>query len=133
MNQGGIDIVSVCVLIATAIFAPDVAIIVGPYIVIVLASTIGASFALARRERSTRVSAALFFLRISGLAVVLTVGLATWANSYRPDLHERLLLAPIALAMGFVGDDWMFVLRWVLRRYGALIDLLAKIKGNGNG
>lgn len=118
------DIVGLCVFIAALLFSSDVAGVVGPYMVIVIASTIGASFAVARRDKSTRTSAIWFFTRVVGLAVLLTVGFAAVANAFRPDLSPRVLLAPIAILIGFVGDDWPKLLAKCLRvLYGAL-DLL---------
>ncbi len=126
-----IDIVSVFVFIASLLFSPEIANVVGPYMVIILASTIGASFALARRERSTRLSALGFFLRINGLAILLTVGLAAIAQSWGPALQERVLLAPIALVLGFIGDDLPKVLRWAGGKVNALVDALIKLKSGG--
>lgn len=133
MNSTPIDIVSVCVVIAALLFAPEVAAVVGPYIVIMLASTVGASFALARRERSTRSNALLFFARTSGLSVLLTVGFAAVVSSYRPEVPERVLLAPVALVLGFVGDDWPVVLRWMGRKVAQLVDVIIRSRGNGGG
>lgn len=116
------DVVGLFTLIAAVAFSNEVAAVVGPYMVIVIASAIGASFALARRQKSTRGAALFFFLRVVGLAVVLTVGAATMASSYRPDLQERLLLAPIALVVGFIGDGWPVVLRKALSLFWAAVD-----------
>jgi hypothetical protein len=107
MNQPPVlDIVGLFVFIAAILFSPDVAGVIGPYMVIMIASAIGASFALARRDKSTRTAALWFFSRVVGLAVLLTVGFAAVANAYRPDLSPRVLLAPIALLIGFIADDW---------------------------
>lgn len=124
MNQQSLDIVSVFVFAATLIFAPTMAAVIGPYLAIVLASTIGASFALARRESSSRGDAMMFFVRINGLAILLTVGLAAATRMWRPDLPESLLLVPIALLVGFVGDDWPKMLSKLLRMVYAGLDLL---------
>ena len=135
MNPTPLDIgiVSVAIALSSIIFGPEVSRLVGPYIVIVLASTIGASFALARREVKTRLNAMWFFFRINGLAVLLTVGAATVASSYYELLSEHVLLAPIAFAVGFVGDDWPALMRWVGSKINSLVDILIKLKGGGNG
>jgi hypothetical protein len=118
------DIVGLCIFIAALLFSADVANVVGPYMVIVIASSIGASFALSRRNKSSRGRALWFFTRVVGLAVLLTVGLAAVASAYRPDLHERVLLAPIALLVGFIGDDWPRLLSRIMRALFAAIDLM---------
>ncbi len=64
------DIFGVAVLIAALLFSSEVAAMAGPYMVIVVAATLGASFKVARRERTTRSSAVLFFLRVVGMAVL---------------------------------------------------------------
>lgn len=115
------DIVGLAVFIAALIFSSDVAAVVGPYMVIVVAATLGASFKVARREKSTRTSAVLFFLRVVGMAVLLTAALAAVLNSYRPDLSPRVTVAPIALLIGFI--DWPWALSKIVRAIFAAIDL----------
>lgn len=129
MSQQSItDIVGLCIFLAALLFSNEAAAVLGPYMVIVIASSIGASFALSRREKTTRAAALWFFTRVNGLAVLLTVGLAAAASTYQPGLHERVLLAPIALLVGFIGDDWPRLLSKVVRvLYGAL-DL---VRGKG--
>lgn len=117
------DIVALAVLIAAVVFSRAVAEVVAPYLVILVASTIGASFALARREKTSRGRALWFFTRVVGLAVVLTVGLASLANAYYPDLSPRVLLAPIALLIGFVGDGWPRLLAKVVSVFYGALDL----------
>ncbi|MFV0677888.1 hypothetical protein [Variovorax sp. tm] len=124
MNQQPLtDIVALAILIAATLFSHAVAEAVGPYLVIVVASAIGASFALARREKSTRGRALWFFTRVVGLAVLLTVGLAAAVSAYRPDLSPRVLLAPIALLIGFIGDGWPRLLAKAVQMLYALMDL----------
>jgi hypothetical protein len=122
------DIVGLLVFVAALVFSPDVAGVVGPYLVIVIASAVGASFAVARRDKSTRLSAVFFFSRVVGLAVLLTVGLAAMVNAYRPDLTPRLVIAPIALLVGFVGDDWPKFLSKIVGVFYSALDL---VRGKG--
>lgn len=98
------DAVGLSIVIAAAAFSPEVAVVVGPYVLIAAASVIGASFALARRPPSSRWGAALFFGRVVGLATLLTVFVSVWLSGRYPDFSERALLAPVALLIGFV--DW---------------------------
>lgn len=124
MNQQPLaDIVALAILIAAAVFSRAVAEVVGPYLVIVVASAIGASFALARREKSTRGRALWFFTRVVGLAVLLTVGAAAAVSAVRPDLAPRTLLAPIALLIGFIGDGWPRLLARTVQMLYGLLDL----------
>ena len=115
MNQGSItDVIGLFVLISTAVFSAEAAAIIGPYMAIVVAAAIGASFSLAKREKTTRMSALWFFLRVCGLAVVVAGGLSALLAKFHPVLTERALLAPVAFAIGLVGDDWGSVGRWGL-------------------
>ena len=133
MNQQPLaDIVALAILIAAAVFSRAVAEVVGPYLVIVVASAIGASFAVARREKSTRGRALWFFTRVVGLAVLLTVGAALAVSAVRPDLSPRTLLAPIALLIGFIGDGWPRLLARAVQMLYGLLDL-ARGQGGKDG
>lgn len=125
------DVVGLCVFIATLLFSAEVAQVVGPYLVIITASAIGASFSLKRREKSTRTSALLFFLRVCGLATLLTVGVSAMVAGYHPSLSERVLLAPVAFIVGLVGDDWPSIAWWAKDKVNSLVDLLIKLRGGG--
>jgi len=115
MNQGSItDVIGLFVLISTAIFSAEVSAVIGPYVAIFVTAAIGASFSLARRDKTTRVSALWFFLRVCGLAVVVAGGAAAILAKFNPVLSERALLEPVAFAIGLVGDDWGSVGRWGL-------------------
>lgn len=131
MREPQIDPVAVAVALAALMFAPDVASIIGPYFVIVVASTVGASFALARRPSDSRWSALAFFLRVNGLSVLLTWAIAAFLNSHVPSLEKSVLFAPVALGLGFIGDRWPLVLTWVGERIRMVIDLMIKTKGGG--
>lgn len=134
MNQPSItDVVGLFVLIAAALFSSEVAAVVGPYMVIVVASSIGASFALARRDKSTRTSAVLFFARVCGLAVLITAAASAGVAAYHPNLSERVLIAPLAFLIGLAGDNWPEIAFWAGRKVNALVDVLIKLKGGGNG
>lgn len=132
MNSPSItDVVGLFVFVAAVVFSPEVAAVVGPYMAIIVTASIGASFSLARRERSSRTSAVFFFARVCGLAALLTVGLSFMLAGMHSSLSERALLAPIAFAIGLVGDDWPSVARWAGGKLSMLIDVLIKMRGGG--
>jgi uncharacterized membrane protein YiaA len=123
-NQPSVtDAVGFGIFLAGLVYAPNVAAVVGPYIVIVLASVIGASFALKRREKTARLAAVWYFMRVAGLAVLITVSLAGIGSSYYSTLTERVLITPVALLIGAVGDDWPALLRSIVRMFFRAIDL----------
>jgi hypothetical protein len=127
-----VGIVTLAGTLASLVFGPEAAIYIGPYVVILLASTVGASFALSRRVRTGRSSALWFFLRTNALAIMLTVGVAGAISSYTPWLPERVLIAPVAFFVGFVGDDWPSIFTWLGGKLNAIVDILIKLKGGGS-
>ena len=115
-----LDPTHVAVTIASAVLAPALADVVGPYVIIFIASTIGASWALGRQATMTRLKALLFFLRINFTAAIVTSSIASALAKqlgYASGTGEGLwLIAPIALVIGGVGDDWPALIHWVLKR-----------------
>jgi hypothetical protein len=129
MNQSSIvDAVGLSIIIAASVFSPRMAEVIGPYVLIAAASVIGASFALARRPPSSRWRATFYFLRVVGLAILLTVWLSTWLSAKNPDFSERALLAPVALLIGFIGDGWPTLLGKVVSWLYSFIDV---VRGKG--
>jgi len=124
-----VDAVGLFVMLTALVADPAVADVAGPYLVILAAAVIGSSFPLVRRQKSGRLSALLFMARIAGLAVLLTVGLANVISAVRPEFQVRALLAPIALMVGAIGDDWSALLNKVKEWVFGAIDLLRSGKG----
>lgn len=115
-----LDPTHVAVTIASVVLAPTLAEVVGPYAIIFVASSIGASWALGRQAMMTRLKALLFFLRINATAAIVTVFLADFLAKqlgYISGSGDGLwLIAPIALVIGGVGDDWPTLIQWVVKR-----------------
>ena len=117
-----LDPVSVAIALASVIFGPALAAVIGPYAVIIVSATVGAAWALGRREPGARLGAAWYFLRLNATAVLVTVSLANLAGQWAGLQNTTWLLAPIALLVGGVGDDWPRIGRWLLERAGRLIE-----------
>lgn len=132
MTNPNLDPVSVAVALLTVSIGPQLAAIVGPYAVIVLASITGAAWALGRREESTRTAAFAYFGRIAATAVLLSVAIESAVHRWVLETDTHWLLAPIALLVGGIGDDWPTVGRWVIERIGRLIERRAGAGGDGN-
>lgn len=128
MNQ--LEPTSVAIAIASVLFGPTLAGYIGPYAVIVIASTVGAAWALGRRDASARLGAAWYFLRLNATAVLLTTGLANLAGKWLGIEESSWMLAPIALVVGGVGDDWPRLGRWLFERAGRVLERKA---GGGEG
>ena len=122
------DVIGLFVFLATLLFSQEVAAVVGPYMVIVIAASIGGSFALARREpEESRLHAVWFFFRVVGLAVLMTAGIAYAVSVWHPEFSPRLTVAPIALVLGYI--EWPTLLAKIVRGVFAAIDL-TRDKGN---
>lgn len=120
------DIIALLIFLGALIFGPEVAAVVGPYVAIIAAAALGASFALSRREKTSRTDAVKFFTQVVGLAVLVTAGLTQVVQSYYPALHERLLLVPVALVIGYIGDGWPGIFDKIVEKLLGLIDSFRK-------
>jgi uncharacterized membrane protein YiaA len=120
------DIIALLIFLGALIFGPEVAAVVGPYVAIIAAAALGASFALSRREKTTRTDAAKFFAQVVGLAVLITVGLTQVAQAYYPALHGQVLLVPVALIIGYIGDGWPGIFDAVIKKLLGALDFFRK-------
>lgn len=105
--------------IAAATAAAATAPLLGDYAVIALAGLLGALVALSKVEPSTsrrRYDGALFIFRSVALAVAFTWVAATFASSYLGyDVAHWIF--PVAFFIGWVGDGWIGVRDWFVRRH----------------
>lgn len=79
MNQ--LDPVNMAIALASVIFGPALAGVIGPYAVILIASTVGAAWSLGRRDQSARLGAAYLTYEDheaeQGLSLLVSKGLLT--------------------------------------------------------
>ena len=130
ISTSQLDPVNVAIALASIIFGPALASVIGPYAVIMMASTVGAAWSLGRREPGEKWGAAWYFVRLNTTAILITVSLANLAAQWIGSQESEWMLAPIALAVGVIGDDWPRVGRWLIGRAGRLID---RRSGTGDG
>jgi hypothetical protein len=131
MNQ--LEPTNVAIAMASVLFGPALAGVIGPYAVILIASTVGAAWALGRRDPLARLGAAGYFLRLNATALLITVGLSTLAGNWLGFAETNWMLAPIALFVGGVGDDWPKIGRWVIERLGRILERRTGDMGGGDG
>lgn len=111
--------VSLAVL-AVALLGP----MAGPYALIVFAALAGALWPLSGAETMTRAAGAWLLLRCTLTAVVLTSALSLALQSYWAiPAHEAL--APVAFAIGALGNGWRPVIDAVAGAIQALVSRLA--------
>lgn len=129
MNEH-LDPVNAAIALGSVLFGPQLAAIIGPYAVILIAATVGAAWSLGGRIPGTRVGAVRYFLLLNTTALVVTVqianGLALWLDLQ----HTTWMLAPIALLIGGVGDSWPRIMRWAIARAGRVIERSTDGKGD---
>lgn len=125
-NQPTSDFIAVMTFIASLMFSNEVAAIVGPYVTIIAAASIGASFALAKRQVGTRAEGRLFFVRTVSVALMFTVVLSQIVHAHYPALNERVSLIPIAMALGFGGDDVPRLLGRLFTKLLGVFDFIKK-------
>lgn len=116
-DQTQLDIVTVAVVLLTALAGGEVARYAGPYLVIVVAALVGSYFALQRRPEFGRWQSLGFVLAVTALAVVATgaasIVAAAGLGKMGIEVQAHYLLVPIAGGIAFVGPDWPEVGVWL--------------------
>ena len=120
--MNNLDPVNASIALLAAFFGQTLAGVIGPYAVILIASTVGAAWSLGRREPSTRGGAVGYFVLINATALLVTANAAAAAGRWTGLDETNFLLAPIALLIGGVGGDWPRIVRWLLERAGRVIE-----------
>lgn len=121
MAQIDLNPVQAVTIFAGAVFAPQVADFVGPYVVILLGAMGGAAIALMNAEAKGRGRAALIFMSSVFISVLLTVSVATGIAAYF-SWRDTWLFAPVALALGYLGDKLPQLFRWAGTKLDAMAD-----------
>lgn len=113
-GQNNTDVVQLFVVLAAAIFGPSMSEIIGPYILIICAAVTGAAWSLGRKKPQGKYNAWAYFLRIAFTAILLTVAISKLFIHFIPALKEEWLIAPVALIIGLIGDDWYPIGNWII-------------------
>lgn len=124
-----LDIIAVLTALAGVMFTPAAAAIVGPYAAIVIAAMTGAAFGLSRRGPSSRWEAIKFQGRAIFMAILLTVTICNLLETYVFQREVKWFLVPVALGIGWMGDDWPKVLSWITSTLKRIVLRWAKEKG----
>ena len=120
--QKSTDVMQLFVILTTSVFGPSMAGVVGPYLLIVFAAATGAAWSLGRCKPQGKGQAFFYFVRIALTAVLLTVAISKVAASFMPNVQEEWLIAPVALIIGLIGDDWCKVDEWLIDTIKRIID-----------
>ena len=114
MNQ--LDPVEAAITVVALIFGPSLAAVIGPYSVIVVAASVGASWSIRRNANQKDIATISYFLLINFTAMLVTVAIAKSIGTWLKLEEPMYLLSPIALLIGGVGADWPRLLKWLLLR-----------------
>lgn len=107
------DVLQVFIIVAASIFGPTMAQIIGPYSLIIVAAMTGAGWSVGRK-RGCKASAIWYFVRIVLTAILLTVAISKMAAGIIPSVEADWLIAPVAMIIGLIGDDWPKAGKWAI-------------------
>jgi uncharacterized membrane protein len=102
-----LDLVSVLVILATAIFSPSVAAVLAPQIVILIGATLGAAWGASRRPPTSRFGSARYVVGMVLLALMVTVPAAEVLSGWIQALPLHWLLGPVAALIGAMEPEWL--------------------------
>jgi len=131
MNSPDLTPVHVFTVIASSVFGVQMASIIGPYIVIGIGALGGASVMTMQRTGDNNTRAFVYFFASSALAVLLTVPASLVAASLYEPIKEQWLFAPVSFGLGFLGDKWAAIFRWLGSKLNALVDAWIASRSGG--
>jgi len=120
-----IDPVSAIIAVLAAFLSPAVAHVMGAYAVIFIAAALGSGWALMRREKGSLAGAIGFIALLTFTTTLITVGAAEAANKWIKLDSINYLLAPIALIVAGIGQDWPSVGPYFVKK---MVDFLTRSK-----
>lgn len=112
MDNKDADVMQLFEVLASTIFGSSVSSVIGPYLLIIFAAITGAAWSLGRRESKSKFDSLFYFLRVVFMAILITVTIARVMAGYWDGVEMEWLIAPVALVVGLIGDDWMKVFGW---------------------
>lgn len=107
-----LDIVAVVIAVASLLFGPSMAAIVGPYAVIFLGAVVGAVYSASGRVQTAKIGTFAYCALMVVISVAVTVPVAELAAPYIRITESRSLFFPVSAAIAGVGDKWPGVFAW---------------------
>lgn len=95
-------------------FSPSLSAVLAPYAVILLGALLGTGWGLKRRPDAGRGDVWGFVALMLGTALVFTMPTAVYLQGYFGAGTIQGLLAPLALVIAAVGEDWPRVGMWLV-------------------
>lgn len=116
-------------VVASSIFGAQMAMIIGPYIVIAIGAVGGAAVMIMQREGDNNLRAFVYFVASTMLAVLLTVPLSMITASFWDAINATWLFAPVSFVLGYLGDKWSRILTWGGTKVNSFVDVLIAARG----
>lgn len=124
------DPINLAIFICAAVFGQDVAAVIGPHVVIIVAASAGAGWAMF--TPGVMLEARYIFaywLLMTATATLLTSGIAAIVASvigfHLGPIDTNILLVPVAFAIGAIGKRWHNIGKWIV----SIIERFIRPKG----
>lgn len=127
-----LDLVTVFITIAAALFGKELAGVVGPYAVIFLGAILGGAWSASRRPATTRLALVGYLAAVVIGVLMVTVPAAELIASRYPAIEVRWMLGPVAVIVGGIGGDWPKVIAWFLGLFRSVVERWATRQGAGD-
>ena len=128
MNQPDLTPVAVFTQAAAMVFGASMAMIVGPYIVILIGAMGGAGVAVMQRESTGNLKAFVYFLAMVSASVLLTVPLSMLAASAFGAVQAHWLFAPVSFGIGYAAGNPQAVMSNIGSKVSAFVDKLIALR-----
>lgn len=104
--KGSLDPIDVARVLAGIFLSQQVAGIVGPYSIIILAAMAGAAAALANRKPTGRYGSFAYFFGATLASVLLTVPAASLVATLNDKWEAQVFFVPVAALLSYTVDRW---------------------------
>jgi hypothetical protein len=128
MTQPDLTPVAVFTQAAAMVFGASMAMIVGPYIVILIAGMGGAGVAVMQRESTGNFKAFVYFLAMVSASVLFTVPLSMFAASFFGAVQAHWLFAPVSFGIGYLAGNPRAAMTWLATRFTSVVDLAIQMR-----
>lgn len=124
------DLLVLFTALLALVFSPALSAILAPYLVIILGALLGAGWGLKRRAAGRADGMFAFTALMLGTALVFTMPAAVWLQRYLGPGSLQWLLAPVAVLIAAIGDDWPRVGAWAMELGRRIITRRTDTEGN---
>ena len=128
MSQPDLTPVTLFTQLAGVVFGASVAMVVGPYIVILIGAMGGSAVAILQRESTGNVRAFIYFLAMTSASVMLTVPLSLMVGGIFGGVQVHWLFAPFSFILGYAAGFPKALMTWAGGKANKVIDALIEAR-----